>query len=80
MYKIIWTPNAEENFYSTLKYWTEHNKSSSYSLKITKEVNKVIQEIKRNPYFLSKYFEDIRLYRKSFFKARFYLYYDIIDE
>ncbi len=52
MYEIIWTPTAFNNYISTLQYWINHNKSNTYSLKITDEVLKEEKELKKDPKFL----------------------------
>lgn len=64
----------------TLDYWDNRNKSNNYSKKIIEEIELTEIEIAENPYFMSKFFKGIKLYRKSLFNGRFYLYYDIIDE
>ncbi len=78
--KIKWTPKALEMLEQTLDYWDSRNKSNNYSKRIIAETELAEIEIADNPYFLSRFFKDIKLYRKSFFNGRFYLYYDIIDE
>jgi plasmid stabilization system protein ParE len=34
--KIIWSPLAKRKLNEILEFWNEHNKSNSYSLKLTK--------------------------------------------
>ena len=50
MFKIKWTPEAENLYFENLEFWINHNKSSTYALKIIDEV--VIKEklIADNPY------------------------------
>lgn len=50
MWIINWTPEAEEQFYSILEYWNEHNASNSYSQKIYLEVQKIEELLSHNPY------------------------------
>ena len=60
----------------TLDYWYRNNGSFTYSEKILNETEKVQKEILNNPY--SKQYSDILdVYRKSFFKGKFSLYYKI---
>jgi len=47
---IKWTPEAEEWYHETLKYWINHNKSNVYSLKIIYEVEKMEMLLSENPY------------------------------
>lgn len=77
MYKIIWTPSAERSYFNTLKYWLNHNKSNTYSLKIINEVDLVLSEIVSNPFFLATFSTELNLYRKNFFNGKFALYYEI---
>ncbi len=80
MYKIIWTPTAEKNLYLTLEYWINHNKSTEYSEKIIDQVDLVVKEIVKDPYFLANYITSINLYRKVFFKGKFAIYYEIVEK
>jgi plasmid stabilization system protein ParE len=77
MWKIIWTAKAEENYFYTLKYWIEHNKSTAYSEKIIDETENVELSILENPYFLSRYHRSLNLYQKLFFKQKFSIFYEI---
>jgi len=40
MYKVIWSVDAELDYYNTLMFWKEHNKSSTYSEKLIQDVEK----------------------------------------
>ncbi len=50
MFKVKWTPQAEERYIEILAFWINHNKSDSYSLKIIDEVERQEQLLKINPY------------------------------
>lgn len=77
---IKWSDEALESYDDTLDYWVHHNKSYSYSNKIIDEVEKVKEEIKDSPYFLAQYIESLGLYKRSFFKGKFALYYQVKEE
>ncbi|MBS9774519.1 MAG: type II toxin-antitoxin system RelE/ParE family toxin [Tenacibaculum sp.] len=77
MYEVVWTPRAEMSYISTLEYWINKNKSNSYSLKIANEVIREEQELKKDPFFLAKYENHLKLYRKIFFGGKFIFYYRI---
>ena len=77
---IKWSDEALESYDETLDYWVYHNKSYSYSNKIIDEVEKVKEEIKDSPYFLAQYIESLGLYKRSFFKGKFALYYQVKEE
>ncbi len=79
MYDVVWTSTASKEYFSTLEYWIEHNKSPLYSAKIQREVSKTEQGLKLNPLFLSTYIERIGLYKRIFFKGKFVLFYEIQD-
>lgn len=49
-------------------------------MKIIEQVEKAEKEIRKNPYFLSKFLPKNRLYKKSFFRGKHALYYDVLDE
>ncbi|SHI34909.1 hypothetical protein SAMN05443429_101263 [Cruoricaptor ignavus] len=49
MYKIIWSPIADKEFSANLVFWTEHNYSNSYSLKIISEVMRLQEILRENP-------------------------------
>ncbi len=78
--KIKWSEKALEMVENTLDYWDNRNKSTRYSQKITEELEIALIELADDPYFLTNFYTDIRLYRKAFFDRKFYLYYEIIDE
>jgi len=49
MFQIKWTKKAELQLSSTLLYWNEHNKSTSYSKKLAKEISKKQDFLLNNP-------------------------------
>lgn len=49
MFRIIWSHQAESDYFDTLKYWIAHNKSNKYSLKLILEVEKKEKLIAQNP-------------------------------
>ena len=74
--QIRWTEEASDSIEQTLDYWYRNNGTFTYSEKILNETEKVQKEILSNPY--SKQYSDILdVYRKSFFKGKFSLYYKI---
>lgn len=50
MWDVKWTPEAEIQFYETLKYWTDNNNSSEYSKKIYLEVEHTTKLLSFSPY------------------------------
>ena len=48
--QIIWAPKAELEYLSTLDFWIEHNKSSTYSQKIITEVEAAEKRIIQFPF------------------------------
>lgn len=78
--EIKWTNEAIESLRDNLNYWTNRNFSPNYSNKIIDEVEAVEKEIKENPYFLTSFIEEVKLYKRVILKGKFALYYDIIDE
>ena len=49
MYKVIWSDDAESDYYNTLVFWTKHNKSNSYSKKFIATVERKINYLIQNP-------------------------------
>jgi plasmid stabilization system protein ParE len=80
MRTVKWTSQAEESYIATLEYWIEHNKSTSYSMKIIIEIEKLEKQIQENPYFLSRYHKSLNLYQKLFLNNRFSVFYEVDDE
>lgn len=80
MYKVVWTPTAEEAYFSNLEYWINRNKSNTYSLKLVEQVELIEKSISENPYFLAQYVDEIKLYRRIFFKGKFALFYGINED
>lgn len=50
MFEIKWTLEAEKLYFETLEYWINHNKSSTYSLKIIAEVERKEKLLSNNPF------------------------------
>jgi len=55
--KIVWTRTAANQRNQILRYWVEHNKSNSYSVKLLELSNEKTRQISQNPkmYRLSEY-------------------------
>ena len=49
MLKIIWSSTAQKELNNTILYWSERNKSDTYSRKILKEVGKKEEFLLKNP-------------------------------
>ncbi|WP_314246392.1 hypothetical protein [Capnocytophaga leadbetteri] len=45
-----------------------------------KWTNEAIESLRDNPYFLTSFIEEVKLYKRVILKGKFALYYDIIDE
>ncbi len=78
--EIKWSPKALEMYNQTLEYWSDRNKSNLYSQKIIREVQLAEIEILENPFFLTDFFDDIKLYRKRVFNGKFYLFFEIFNK
>ena len=79
MYKIIWSPIADKEFSANLVFWTEHNYSNSYSLKIISEVMRLQEILRENPY-IGKPTEKDRSVFKVLILRNFYLYYSVENQ
>lgn len=77
--RIIWTDNAIQTLDSNLLFWYNKTKSNDYPNKIIKEIEKVEEQIKENPFFLSFYIKDLNLFQKIFFKGKFLHFYGIYE-
>ena len=77
---VKWLIEAESKYYETLDYWEEHNGSFEYSLKIMQAVKTLELELAETPYFLAKYSNKLKLYRRHFLKGKFVIYYDVLEE
>ncbi len=80
MYTIKWTTKANLAYLQTLVYWREHNKSNSYSLKIQRKVAKLVKDLEKNPFFLSRYWQNKDVYQRIFFKGKFSIFFQITNE
>ncbi|WP_289013883.1 type II toxin-antitoxin system RelE/ParE family toxin [uncultured Capnocytophaga sp.] len=78
--EINWTNEAIESFRDTLRYWSKRNCNNDYSNKIIDEVEKTKVFLKENPMLLSKFVEEVKLYKILIMKGKFALYYDFIEE
>ncbi|MEB2780005.1 type II toxin-antitoxin system RelE/ParE family toxin [Algoriphagus sp. C2-6-M1] len=52
--KIVWTETAAKQRKSILKYWANHNKSNSFSLKLLRLSNEKAKVIAINPAIFQK--------------------------
>ncbi|MFC2604374.1 MAG: type II toxin-antitoxin system RelE/ParE family toxin [Bacteroidota bacterium] len=75
--KVKWAHKSKIDYVDTLSYWKDRNVSTLYPQKIDTAVLKLEKEIAANPYFLAKYNHKLNLYRRSFMRGRYYLYYSI---
>ena len=78
--EVRWNTEAKQDFFNTLDYWEEHNASFEYSLKIMQAVKTLELELAETPYFLAKYSNKLKLYRRHFLKGKFVIYYDVLEE
>jgi len=47
--KIIWSHSAEIKLFKTLEFYTERNKSKTYSIKLYKRLNKELKTLLKQP-------------------------------
>ena len=78
--QVKWSGKARTELENTLDFWSENNKSDTYSVKIAIETEKVQKEIEENPYFLAQYIEEENVYQRIFFKKKFILYYEVKED
>lgn len=48
--RVIWSPRAEREYFSTLTYWKNRNGSSEYSKKIITEIEKLEKMLLEYPF------------------------------
>jgi plasmid stabilization system protein ParE len=48
--KVIWTEEAEEQFFGILEYWKNRTQSFSYSIKIKNDLDQKLELILQNPF------------------------------
>ncbi|MFJ1491644.1 type II toxin-antitoxin system RelE/ParE family toxin [Capnocytophaga canis] len=77
---VNWSFEAAENLEKTIQYWDNRTQSTEYSDKILDAIEELEAEISENPYFLAKFRKKVKLYQKIFFKGKFSIFYDIIEE
>ena len=77
--RVKWSGKARTELENTLDFWSENNKSDTYSVKIAIETEKVQKEIEEDPYFLAQYIEE-NVYQRIFFKKKFILYYEVKED
>lgn len=78
--EINWTNEAIESLRETLNYWSKRNYNNDYSNKIIDEVEKTETFLIENPTLLSKFVEEIRMYKILLMKGKFALYYTYTEE
>ncbi|KMQ71787.1 hypothetical protein SDC9_175218 [bioreactor metagenome] len=76
MFKIRWMPEAEQEYYSTLEYWIEHNKSTEYSLKIMQEVERFEEILISNPHLGKTTNTELSVLKITMLN-QFYIYYKV---
>ena len=79
MFQINWMPEAEEEYYSNLEFWINHNKSNEYSLKIISEVEKMEKTLSHHPN-IGKITNLELSVSKVIILQKFYIYYKIIAQ
>ena len=77
MFQIKWMPTAEQEYYSNLEFWINHNKSNEYALKIITEVEEMEQILSKNPN-IGKITNPELSVSKVIVLRKFYIYYKII--
>ncbi len=78
MFEIKWTPEAELLYLETIEYWIENNKSTTYALKIIKEVIRKEKLLAENP-FLGSVILEIKEVRRILILENFSVYYRVRD-
>lgn len=78
MFQIRWMPEAEQEYYATLQYWIEHNKSTDYSLKIIQEVERFEDLLISNPQLGRMTNSELSVLKITMLD-KFYIYYNIME-
>lgn len=71
-------PTAEQEYYSNLEFWINHNKSNEYALKIIVEVEEMEKLLSENPN-IGKITNQELFVLKVILLRKFYIYYKIIE-
>lgn len=71
-------PEAEQEYYATLEYWINHNKSAEYSKKIITEVEKTEDLLMANP-LIGKMTDSGLEVLKIIILKKFYIYYKLTE-
>lgn len=77
---VIWTNKAVLEFEKNLDYWDNRNKSTTYSEKIRDATKRLQIEIENKPYFLAHYRKGLGLYQRMYFKGKFSIFYDVVED
>ncbi|MFD0796190.1 type II toxin-antitoxin system RelE/ParE family toxin [Maribacter chungangensis] len=72
--RIVWTSRADELFSEVLRFYVNRNKSKSYSRKLNREINKVVQLLSLYPFLGVK--TDTKGIR-VFIKGNFKIFYEL---
>lgn len=78
MFQIKWMPTAEQEYFSNLEFWINHNNSNEYSLKIIAKVEEIEHLLSQNPGIGKITNQELSVLKVIVLK-KFYIYYKIID-
>ncbi|MBV7441850.1 type II toxin-antitoxin system RelE/ParE family toxin [Weeksellaceae bacterium TAE3-ERU29] len=79
MFEIVWSDEAKEQYFKTLEFWIEHNKSNTYSIKIIDKVKEIEDKLKSSPYIGTTFTIDKTEVRRVLIFRNFSLFYIIED-
>lgn len=75
--KLIWTHKARIRLYQILEFYSERNKSKTYSAKLYKKINKKIKLVLKQPYIgIKSEIENVR----GIIVDDFFIFYEITDK
>lgn len=78
MFLIKWMPEAEQEYYSNLEFWINHNKSREYSLKIISKVEEIENILAKSPHIGRMTNSEFSVLKVVVLR-KFYLYYKITE-
>lgn len=75
--KLIWTHRARARLYQVLEFYSDRNKSKTYSAKLYKRIDKKIKLILKQPYIgIKSEIENVR----GIIIDDFFIFYEITEE
>ncbi|MGB3587168.1 MAG: type II toxin-antitoxin system RelE/ParE family toxin [Tunicatimonas sp.] len=75
--RIVWSKEAQDDFLATLGYYAERNGSKTYSEKLAKQIQEVIERLREHPLLgRPTNDEEVRILRKG----NYQIYYELKND